>query len=187
MLRRVLIAQRRTCSKVAVEVSAKGSEGIKIETSTVNHTSESVVASSESSKPPEEKEQILWQDHDTAADIKRGEAVEGFEDVDIKPEHYELAVRALLYGTALAIIFVGGSSVACMKYFGFNTLREVAHHIRTSPDRKPQSEFSHTVDLFQPSTWGTAWDAILDDLKRMEAIERSKKAEEETSQKASVA
>eukprot|EP01060_Flectonema_neradi_P029377 TRINITY_DN4054_c0_g1_i1.p1 TRINITY_DN4054_c0_g1~~TRINITY_DN4054_c0_g1_i1.p1 ORF type:complete len:170 (+),score=40.20 TRINITY_DN4054_c0_g1_i1:47-556(+) len=169
MLRRLALVHRRACSKV---VTAKPNEEVN------------QVAKEDNEK--ESTSKLLWEDHDTAADIKKGEAVDGFEDVQILPEHYEMAVRALIYGTALAFIFVGGSSVIAMKYFGFNSLREVAHYIKTSPERKPQAEIQHTIDLFQPSTWSTAWEAIIDDLKKLEEIERMK-AKDEASSKASAA
>ena len=123
---------------------------------------------------------VVWGDYDRANDIKEGFATEGFEDAEVKPEHYALAVRALAYGTVLAVVTV--TTLTCCVgrfYYGFGTVREAVQYIRSSSERaikKKEAEgvtvYRHSVNLLDPSSWSQTWDAVINDIERIEVAQR---------------
>eukprot|EP00754_Rhynchopus_humris_P037680 Rhum_TRINITY_DN2013_c0_g2::Rhum_TRINITY_DN2013_c0_g2_i1::g.5403::m.5403 len=123
---------------------------------------------------------VVWGDYDRANDIKEGFATEGFEDAEVKPEHYALAVRALAYGTVLAVVTV--TTLTCCVgrfYYGFTTVHEAVEYIRSSSERaikKKEAEgvtvYRHSVNLLDPSSWSQTWDAIINDIERIEVAQR---------------
>ena len=125
------------------------------------------------------REEMLWEDVDTAKEIKDSDATEGFENIVVQPEHYALAVRALAYGTVVAVVGVTLSSAFACWYAGFTSFAEVSEYIKSGPSRRASkleeeggTVYHHTVDLLDPSSWNTAWERIITDIERIEATER---------------
>eukprot|EP01064_Diplonema_japonicum_P024385 TRINITY_DN34946_c0_g1_i1.p1 TRINITY_DN34946_c0_g1~~TRINITY_DN34946_c0_g1_i1.p1 ORF type:complete len:178 (+),score=36.06 TRINITY_DN34946_c0_g1_i1:48-536(+) len=117
----------------------------------------------------------IWEDFDTAKEIHQGMATEGFEDVEIKPEHYAMGVRAFAYGTILAVFGVGCTSYIGGRYMGFTHWRDAISYLRNSPERAALNAttegltvYRHDVDLLDPSTWRETWDAIVTDVQKIE-------------------
>eukprot|EP01063_Lacrimia_lanifica_P007121 TRINITY_DN14503_c0_g1_i1.p1 TRINITY_DN14503_c0_g1~~TRINITY_DN14503_c0_g1_i1.p1 ORF type:complete len:226 (+),score=85.51 TRINITY_DN14503_c0_g1_i1:60-680(+) len=126
-------------------------------------------------------EKTLWEDYDTAKEIHQGNATEGFENVEVKPEHYAAAVRAFTYGTILAVVTVGALSFIGMRYAGFTSIDDLAKYMQAAPDRQAadaeargEKVIRHEINLLEPGSWSSSWEAILKDLEK---LEEAKKAE----------
>ncbi|KAJ9473008.1 hypothetical protein DIPPA_33221 [Diplonema papillatum] len=139
------------------------------------------------------KVEVVWDNCDTAGDIKAEMAMEGFEDVEVKPEHYALAVRAFAYGTIVAVLIVSGLSYVAGWFIGVSDYREALAYMRDAPHREAQAAidrgeatYRHEIDLLNPSSWKDAWNGIIVDLEKIEREHRVADDSENENEKASV-
>eukprot|EP00760_Papus_ankaliazontas_P003427 PhM_4_TR11611/c0_g1_i1/m.9902 len=151
---------------------------------------------------PDGFEKPLWPQCDTPEEIleaekygedddeEGGNAVggKGAGEVDIPPEVFAYAWKALMYGTLLAItgfaVLVKGSMV----YFSFESMSDVLQHIRDQPKREAEKlraagtdVIEKSIDLTSPESIGDDFMDIIETIQRLadEAKEEEEREAEE--------
>nr|CCC48789.1 conserved hypothetical protein [Trypanosoma vivax Y486] len=130
-------------------------------------------------------ESALWPDSDTLEDImdeeRYGSALACDEVPPPSPEHILLAWRALLWGTAWAVVGVGAVVVLAMFYCGVDGPSSVTKHLRGHSERELRRLMAEkgeverfVLDLTNPSALGKQ----VQDIWR--AVERATRSESES-------